>query len=85
MTRQADEAMHQIKHARVLEENTFVLSLTNLPPESHGDSYGNILIHIPYIGWRCIPVSKASEYIEVWLADYYTFCPPIPPPLSNNE
>ena len=80
----ADKAMNALKHSRILEENIFILK-DNPPDESATDPYDNIMVHAPYIGWKCIHITDLQQHIDIYLCDYWTFCPPIPPPLSNNE
>ncbi len=80
----ADKAMNALKHNRILEENIFILK-DNPPDESATDPYGNIMVHAPYIGWRCIHIKDLKDHIDIYLCDYWTWTPPLPPPISNHD
>ena len=85
MTEEADAAMDALKTNRVLEENIFILTMDNLPTEDHCDPHGKVMVHCPYMGWRCCHLSKVQDHIHIYLADYWTFCPPTPPSISNHD
>ena len=80
----ADKAMNALKNNRILEENIFILK-DNPPDQSSTDPHDNIMVHAPYIGWKCIHISDLQEHIDIYLCDYWTFCPPTPPPISNHD
>ena len=77
--READLAMNAMKHDVMLEENTYEMSLENLPPDDHADPHGKILAYSPHIGWRCIHISEVKYNIDAYLCTHYTFTPPHPP------
>ena len=77
--READLAMSAMKNDVMLEENTYEMSLENLPPDDHADPHGKILAYSPDTGWRCIHISNVKEHIEVHFCTHYTFTPEAPP------
>ncbi len=81
----ADKAMNALKHNRILEENTFILKDNPPDPEKDTDPYGNIMVHAPYIGWKCIHIEDLQNHINIYLCDYWCYTPPIPPPISNHD
>ena len=85
MTEAANNAMDALKTNRVLEENIFILTKDNLPSDDHADPYGNIMVHAPYIGWRCCHIKDLKDHIDIYLCDHWTFTPPLPPPVSNHD
>ena len=85
MTEEADAAMDALKTNRVLEENIFILKETPPDPEKDTDPYGNIMVHAPYRGWRCIHIKDLKDHIDIYLCDYWSYTPPLPPPISNHD
>ena len=85
MTSEADEAMHALKTNRVLEENIFILKDNPPDPEKDTDPYGNIMVHAPYIGWRCIHIKDLKDHIDIYLCDYWSYTPPLPPPIKEEN
>ena len=85
MTEEADAAMDALKTNRVLEENIFILKETPPDPEKDTDPYDNIMVHAPYIGWRCIHIKDLQDHIDIYLIDHWTYTPPLPPPVSNHD
>ena len=81
----ADKAMNALKTNRVLEENIFILKENPPDPEKDTDPYGNIMVHAPYIGWRCIHIKDLKDHIDIYLCDYWSYTPPIPLPISNQN
>tara|TARA_R100001082_G_scaffold104207_1_gene75357 strand:- start:3084 stop:3350 length:267 start_codon:yes stop_codon:yes gene_type:complete len=88
MTDEASAAMNHLKLARCLEENIFPINQDDLPNENHADPFGKIMVHSPVTGWHVIPITEitkggATTRIVTETCDYYTFTPPIPPPLKS--
>ena len=81
----ADKAMNALKHSRILEENIFILKENPPDPEKDTDPYDNIMVHAPYIGWRCIHIENLKDHIDIYLCDCWTWTPPLPPPISNHD
>ena len=82
----ADKAMDALKHSsRILEENIFILKDTPPDPQKDTDPYDNIMVHAPYIGWKCIHIEDLQNHINIYLCDYWCYTPPIPPPISNHD
>jgi len=83
MTDEASAAMNHLKLARCLEENIFPINQDDLPNEKHADPFGKIMVHSPVTGWHVIPVTEITNRVYTETCDYYTFTPPIPPPLKS--
>lgn len=84
MTEQANAAMDALKTNRILEENIFPLDRKNLPNSTHADPFGKIMVHSPVTGWHIIDIDFIQRP-ETETCDYWTFCPPTPPPISNHD